>query len=478
MLWLLSISICLATGWFLARALTAGALGGPRWASFLAELSLGALFGPGLASILCFALVRAGVATQGSVLASLAVFLGSSALLWRKLTPKTSQSPEVSKKFTWTWALWIFAAVGLVFLLLDFQAAASANPQGEWDAMSIWNLRARFLASGGDLWRHAVSSEIGGRMIGAAHPAYPLFLSAFLALNWVSAATPVNGWDTALPIAVSLLLSLSVLALLGSSIGSRKSVALGVLAWLILLASEIFASQTSVQYSDLLQGLAFLATLVLLEAASESSSPRMFVAVGLAAGLSAWVKNEGLPFTVAALAVAVWRFRLRGLPWLALGAAPGIGALGLLKSVAQGADATLPHDLGAAIQKITQAGRWWQALLGFGKAVYDAGGALTHPVVLAVLLALALRFVPAAERRARMWLWIPVGVTATAEYSLYLITEANLDWHISTSVSRLVAQLWPSLIWLFFLSLRTPEEWVEVVAARAPKKTAAKRARS
>jgi hypothetical protein len=41
------------------------------------------------------------------------------------------------------------------------------------------------------------------------------------------------------------------------------------------------------------------------------------------------------------------------------------------------------------------------------------------------------------------------------------MTEANLDWHISTSVSRLVAQLWPSLIWLFFLMLRAPEQHLE-----------------
>jgi len=288
-------------------------------------------------------------------------------------------------------------------------------------------------------------------------------------------------WDTALPIAVSLLISLSLLVLLGSSLASRKSVALGLLAWLVLLASEIFASQTSAQYSDLLQGLTFLATLVLLEAAAESGSPRVIVAVGLAAGLSAWVKNEGLPFAVAALAVAVWRFRSRGLLWLALGAAPGLAATATLKLIAQGADQTLPHNLSAAMLQITQAGRWWQAALGFTKAIYDAGAAITHPVLLAALLAFALRFVPPTKRRQRMWLWIPIAVTAAAEYGLYLVTESNLDWHISTSVSRLVAQLWPSLIWLFFWMLRTPEELVaattEPVAVRAPKKATAKRSK-
>jgi hypothetical protein len=481
MLWAVSTIVSLAIGWFIARALTAGAFSGPRWASFLVELSLGVLFGPGLTSILCFGLVGDSATNQKLMLGMLIGLLLASALVWWKLTPAPTQNVAAPKKFPWTWALALCAAAGLAFLFLDFQAAATANPHGEWDAMSIWNLRGRFLASGGDLWRRAISSEIGGHMTGAAHPGYPLFLSAFLALNWLSAGTPLNAWDTALPISVSLLISLGVLALVGSSLASRKSVALGLLASLVLLASEIFASQTSAQYSDLLQGLAFLATLVLIEAATESGSPRVIVAVGLAAGLSAWIKNEGLLFAIAALAVAVWRFRSRGLPWLALGAAPGLAAIATLKLIAQGADQTLPHDLGAAMLRITEPGRWWQAALGFGKAVYDAGGAITHPVLLAALLAFALRFIPAVERHKRMWLWIPIAVTAAAEYGLYLITEANLDWHISTSVSRLVAQLWPSLIWMFFWTLRTPEDVVEATPApvpvRAPKKVAAKRSK-
>jgi hypothetical protein len=365
--------------------------------------------------------------------------------------------------------LCICAAVGLIFLLLDFQAAVTANPHGEWDAMSIWSLRGRLLSSGGDLWRRAVSSEIGGHMTGAAHPGYPLFLSAFLALQWIAGGSSIGAWDQAVPITVSLLVSLSTLAVLGSSLAARKSVSLGVLAGLVLLASEVFASQVSAEYSDLLQCLAFLTTLVLLEAADDSGSPRIVVAVGLAAGLSGWIKNEGLPFSIAALGVAAWRFRSRGLQWLALGAIPGLAAVGVLKLfIAQGADSVIPHSIGATVARVTEAGRWWQAALGFGKAVYDAGGALSHPVLLGALLAFALRFVPSAERRAKLWLWIPVAVTAAAEYGLYLITEANLDWHISTSVSRLVAQLWPSLIWLFFLQLRTPEELVEVAPVPVP----------
>ncbi len=466
MLWQLSFLIALAAGWFLARTLTAGAFAGPRWASGLVEFSLGVLFGPGLASVLCFALVGAGAATQTGILVGLGALLAASAAAWWKFTPGVESSASGAKTFPWAWALWICVAAGFVLFFLDFQAASSANPNGEWDAMSIWNLRARYLTAGTGFWQRAVSADIGGHMIGSAHPGYPLFLSGFIALQWISEGIATGAADQLVPIVVSFAIAVAAFVLLGSSLVSRKSVMLGLLAWALLLASEVFASQTAAQYSDLLQGLAFLSALVLLDAADrDESSPRLLIAAGLAIGLACWIKNEGLPFTIAALAVAAWRFQARGLPWLALGAAPGMLSTAILKMfVAHGREAIFPSTMGEALTKIAGAGRWWQAALGFGKAVFDAGSLWAHPVVLAAVLAFALRFVPKPERVGRLWLWIPIAVTAAAEYGLYLITTADLDWHISTSVSRLVAQLWPALIWLFFLMLRPPEEYVKVEA--------------
>jgi hypothetical protein len=465
-IWILAGAAALGAGWFAARTLTAGAFPGPRWASLAVEISLGALFGPGLASVLYLGLAMAGAAKTLGVLAMLCALVSASAALWWKFTPRfvaddaaaSRRSGAPSKEPPWTWALWICVTAGLIIFLLDFQAASTANPNGDWDAIAIWNLRAKYLASGGHLWKRAFSAEIGGHMIGAAHPGYPLFLSGFLALEWTAQGAP----DAAVPIAASLLFSLAAFTLLGGSIAARRSPALGVLACLVLLASEVFASQTAAQYSDLLQGLAFLATLVLLEAADAQPSARLWIAVGLGAGLSAWIKNEGSPFAVAALAVALWRFRARAAPWLAAGAAPGLLALVILKlSLAQGREAMFPQTWGEMAAKIGDAGRWWQAALGFGKAVFDAGAAWTHPVLLAAILGFALRFVSKRERRTRAWLAIPIAVATAAEYGIYLITEANLDWHISTSVDRLVAQLWPSLIWFFSLMLRAPEEHVE-----------------
>ena len=88
MMGLLVLAAAVASGWFLARALTAGAWSGPRWATLLTELALGALFGPGLASILYFAVVAMGAANRGSVRGISVALLGGSAALWWRLTPE------------------------------------------------------------------------------------------------------------------------------------------------------------------------------------------------------------------------------------------------------------------------------------------------------------------------------------------------------------------------------------------------------
>jgi hypothetical protein len=139
-----TVAACLASGWFVARTLTADAFPGPRWSSLLVELSLATLFGPGLASILLLVLLRAGVATPAGATMAIVALLAACVAIWWRFTPAAPEAAAASKNFPWSWALWICTGAALIFLLLDFQAAASANPYGEWDAMSIWNLRARF----------------------------------------------------------------------------------------------------------------------------------------------------------------------------------------------------------------------------------------------------------------------------------------------------------------------------------------------
>ena len=440
------------SGWLVARALTRGLWPQPAWAGPVAAAALGVLLGPGLASILYFALVPVKAAKPGPIYIVLAAQLALSHAWWRFARlprPAIDSRPN----FPWNWVLLAALGLGCVFFALDFQAASAANPNGEWDASAIWNLRARYLAGGPETWRRAISPSLGGGMVGSSHPGYPLLLSSFLAMQWTAA----GAYDSTAPILTSLIISLAVLILLVTSLAARRSLSLGVLAGLLLLATELFASQAASQYSDLLEGLAFLAALVLM-GSGERPSMYALLGSGFAIGLAPWIKNEGQPFALAVLAVAVWRFR-GWATFTLLGALPGFAATAALKLLSGGREAMFPSTAGEAFGKLADVSRWWQAFLGFGKAFLDAGTPWAHPALLAIALALVLRLVPREERRGHWWLGLPIAVTLAAEYGLYLITTADLDWHINTSVTRLWAQVWPSLLWLLFSVLRAPEDY-------------------
>jgi len=464
-----------ASGWLVADALTSRIGDGPRWASLLYIGGLAVLFGPGLASMLSFGLMIAHAASPGAIYGLLGAMLAGSALAWRKLHAPRPASAVPSRRFPWTSLLAAAFVAGCILLIFDIQAATLANPHGEWDASAIWNVRARYLAGGPLTWTRAISPSPGGGMTSSSHPAYPLFLSAFLAMQWT-----IGGFDITGPIVTGALISAAVLALLVAGLAARRSTTLGLLAGLLLLGTELFASQASSQYSDLLEGLAFLAALMLLDLAQEGSaagSRRLLIAAGLAIGLAPWIKNEGQPFAVAALAVSFWRFRGEAF-WTLLGAVPGIAATAALKLMSEGRETMFPSTLGGMAAKLADFSRWWQAFLGFGKAVVDAGPVWAHPVLLVVALAVVLRMIPPQERRTRLWLAVPIAVTLAAEYGLYLITTADLDWHISTSVSSLLAQVWPSLLWLLLSVLRTPEEYFEAPEPVAVPQGRGKRARA
>ncbi len=42
-------------------------------------------------------------------------------------------------------------------------------------------------------------------------------------------------------------------------------------------------------------------------------------------------------------------------------------------------------------------------------------------------------------------------------FFIFIITPFDLAWHLATTLDRLLMQLWPSFIFVFFLSVRTPE---------------------
>src|SRR5712691_4154971 len=94
----------LVLGWLVARWLLGGGWAGPRWSSTLIQISLGALFGPGIVSLACFLLLAAGIANPATVWGVQAVLIaGAGALAFRPGQHKAPPLSAPTGSWPWNW---------------------------------------------------------------------------------------------------------------------------------------------------------------------------------------------------------------------------------------------------------------------------------------------------------------------------------------------------------------------------------------
>jgi hypothetical protein len=245
--------------------------------------------------------------------------------------------------------------------------------------------------------------------------------------------------------------------LVGTSLALLQSRTLAAFACLVMFASRDFVHQSAWQYSDIPLSLGFLATLVLLDqAASGDVRNSTLFAAGLALGMTPWIKNEGWPFALVTLACAWWRFGNRRIPWVCLGALPGLAGTLCLKAIAVGSERFIPQTMAQVLDRITDSGRWLDILAGIGREFAGTGTLWAHPALLIAILAAVLGWEPPKQRRARLWLGIPIAAMIASYVAVYAVTSLDLAFHLRTTGSRFQVQLWPALIWFVFSLLRDP----------------------
>ncbi|MBZ5604168.1 MAG: phospholipid carrier-dependent glycosyltransferase, partial [Acidobacteriia bacterium] len=339
------------------------------------------------------------------------------------------------------WALRIAAVVALILASLDVAQSLAANPDGGYDAAAIWNLRARYLAGGPASWHFAVSDKTGTN-----HPGYPLLLSSFVARTWIV----LGDLRSSAPAALSVIFALATVAVLAAAVAALEGEALGWLAALVLLATEGFVSQSSIQYADVPLSFFILSSIALLAIASQREWPPGLVALaGIFAGFAAWTKNEGLAIVALICVVALWR---RAKWFLAGAALPVILTLVFKFTLVAGRESMFPATAAQAFKMIGDVSRWSEIVASFAKNFWEMGFPWAHPLLLLAILAWAFGF--AADARARWWLFVaPLGLLA-ADFGVYLITMSGLTWHLGTSNNRVIVQVWPAFLFGFFLLLK------------------------
>ncbi|MGE5276678.1 MAG: hypothetical protein ACM3SU_06770 [Acidobacteriota bacterium] len=470
----LAFSISLATG-LLSVLLFLPERGRLR-PSWLLKLSLASGLGLGLSSEVYFLWRWASGASTGSLLlADLLLLGGLGAALMRRRTrgfpsagpppapparSAPSRRPSPVERFLAIAVLIAFAAAAYAFV------SASANhPHGGWDAWMSWNLRARFFFRAGGHWRDAFSPLFWG-----ANPEYPVFLPTIVARLW-----QYSGGETQLaPVLVAALFTFATAALASSSLCLLRSRGQGLLAGLLLLGTPFLIQHGASQMADVPVGFFFLAGIVTLCLGDRlfPASARPFALTGLAAGLAAWTKNEGTLFLAAlVLAAAAVLARERDRNGLAARGLAFAGGLLLVLPLGLCVKTQFaPRDLmlvwnAERLHDLIEWRRYWQIFEAFGFASLSFGNWPLQVTPLLAFYALLLGLDPEqpGHRSSRIALGA-VGLLVAGYAFVYVTTPQDLAWHLRTSLQRVLLQIWPSAVFLFFLFLRTPEQ---ALAAKA-----------
>jgi len=348
--------------------------------------------------------------------------------------------------------------LGLAIALTMFILYSLAKPHGEWDAWAIWNLRARFLSRAGAFWTDAFSKQIFW-----SHPDYPLLLPGVVALCWTLARTE----STAVPIAVAFLFTFGAAGVLISTIGVLRGKTQAYIAGTLLLGTVAFVENGATQYADVPFSFFVIATLALLCLQDRNPQDLRFsLLAGLTAGFAAWTKNEGLLFVgavVVARSIALFRFGkrpdwVRQVLYLGAGMVAPLAVVALFKLRFAPQNYLFSNQL-QVLRNLGDVGRWVTTTQGFVMAALGFG---TFLIPIAAVLSLywyLVRFqVEERDRVAVATCAIALAFMLAGDFAVYqFLTPLDLSWQLSTSVDRVLLQLWPAGLLTFFLAANSPQ---------------------
>lgn len=335
-------------------------------------------------------------------------------------------------------AFWVVAAVALATTATEY----IASPHGQWDAWAIWNQKARFLFRAGDQWTASLA-------VSWSNPSHPLQVSASVARLWSYAGAEL----TALPAMLSVSFGAATTAAVMAALDLRRARAW--IAGAVLLAPGTLVQQAAAQTSDLPTGFFVVLTFILLRkgrwGAAADARGALFLA-GVAGGLAAWTKNEGLLFFCAATlfvaCVALRRVRIQPVAWWAAGAVPALVTIAWIKlAIAQVPAPYFSEDqtFAALVERFLSPERHaivggivWQHWIRWGGP--RAAGVLPLAMAAATVAACTRGEWPVRGEVAI------VALMVLGYYAVWVLSPIDTAWLVSTSFDRLLVQLWPSIV--------------------------------
>jgi 4-amino-4-deoxy-L-arabinose transferase-like glycosyltransferase len=240
-----------------------------------------------------------------------------------------------------------------------------------------------------------------------------------------------------------------------------RSSSQAAIAAILLLGTPGLLLFSTFQTADIPLTYFFLASAGLFVLAGNENNRNLLFLSGMMAGLSAWTKNEGIPFVILLILCTIFVFGIRqaraNLFSLLAGMALPSMIIILFKTVISvNNDLFTNNGLSEIISKLLNPTRYIQILPHLISELIHIGN---WPISIIVVL-LVYGWIVGIRNPSSLTekvLWI-IPLSQFAIYMLiYIITPHDLEWHLNYSMSRLLIHLFPLALLSFFLLVNTPE---------------------
>ena len=434
----ISIAIAFLIGYLVADRLCPADY--PRWLVW----ALAPPTGLGICSLIVFFFRRPMFTIEGALLTVLAFrWLRSHGASLKGWYPKSP--PRVP-------LLGVIFAVALFWSIGSSVGHVVRYPHGLTDAWAIWNSHARYMASGVPTWREDLQYTF--------HPDYPLLLPGVIVHSWRYIGNTVAD----VPGFIGIVFEVAGIVVLACTLVRLRKPTVALLMGFVLIESPFYVNNAVWEYADVPLSVFILCTVALICLyEEETSKPLGLMALaGFMAGCAAWTKNEGLAFALIAftvlLAPVFWRpsATQRRIAGFAAGLALPLAAVVYFKMTAPANDILSLRNSEELVAKILNVDRHNMILEHFRATFWNFGEWTFNPLI-PILAFIAFSGLDRTTLRSFSWRAgvVIVAMMLVAYYAIYVITPMDLNWHLESSMDRLLLHLWPLCLLLAGMTARS-----------------------
>jgi hypothetical protein len=320
----------------------------------------------------------------------------------------------------------------LIFAIVRF--SSQAVQWGDWDNWAIWSAHARFLVSE-DSWENLWS-----RPYSWSHNDYPLMLPSLIAMVWKF----TGDVSYLAPMIISFLPLAGIILLLYNALPDPRA---GIFAALLITTDNRFIFHTASQYADVMLSFFFLLFFVLISdlANGNGDNKQKIFVTGIVASCGMWIKNEGVFFYLLS---AGYIFHFYG-GWNSSFRRFLAGSLAMLIFVTAFHVLTAPaNDIASGLgsgtfRKIMDPARYFIIVSSFFRVIVSE-----YPLLPLIFVSIFL-----TEKVPEIRPVIIIVLLIIFYLAIYLVTPHNLEWHLRTSLNRIILHTYPSMIYFFLWSV-------------------------